>query len=554
MCGIPMLPPSDMAAGKKLTFEQALGHIGGAEGFISAEGRRLIAANSREYIWKYPDHGYCTACGQDVGDMKARHGRMVTCPECGAEVEFRHESRGHRREFWQFCLYEWRRSLLDPEAVVLTATHVFRDSRRTYPEEAPKVEAPLALYVFRPGEAVTLYKSYYRWDAHDWDRGWQRMNEVTPAHTSYESGSMRVVWDYMAFHDALEGTRIGRTYDLLRDGRGYDTMAQLIDVVASCARRPWLEYIAKSGQPYLARELMECRRIPRTVIGNQRARTPRELLGLTEAQWHEVRRDRVALDMRTLECFHYLRRMGLGDGHIADMLPMTRCRYDLEHIAPQMPWEKRAQRYEPPHIGDFLTDTPPKLRRRAFRRIITQGGGHYVDWRDYYQAMRACGEDFTDAALVAPRDFAAMHDRMIARAQMLKKEADARARREAEAAFQKRLEDLRRDYDFRAAGLVLRPFENREEIVAEGRTLRICIGGYADRYIDGGTIICCLRRAEEPDVPWRAVEFSTLDGRRVQDRGYINDRNGIEPGTQKQLRLFWEAFDRAHNRKRRKNA
>lgn len=546
-----MTPPPDATAGKRLTFEQTIAHIGGEEHFISAEGQDLIERNSHEYIWKYPGHGYCTACGADVGDMKARHGWGVTCPACGRGVEFRHEARGHRREFWQFCLYEWRRSAIDPEAVVLTATHVWRDSMRDCPERTPKCAVPIALYIFRPGEAVTVYKTRYRWMGHGWsEREWNRMDEVTPAHTAYQSGGMRVVMDYGGFEAALEGTRIGRLYHLLRNGRGYGLVETMIDAVASCARRPWLEYLAKAGQASLASQLMTCRRIPRTVIANQRARNPRALLGLTEAQWHEARRDGIALSMEDLERLHYLRRMGLGNGHLAEAL-QTASEYTLRYIAPMTPAERRERRYETKHIGDYLANTPEKLRRRAFRKII-EDAGHMHDWEDYYRALEQLGEDFTNAALVTPRDFPEMHDRMIRRLGQMKRATEARRQREKEAAFREALEKLRGKYVFRAAGLELRPFETCAEIIREGKALDICIGNYVDRYFEGKTVICCLRRAEEPDQPFRAVEFSAGDGRRCQDRGYKNDRMGVEPGLKKRLKIFWAAFDSA--RERRKSA
>ena len=37
MCGIPMEPPADFTEGRRLTFEQAVAHVGGMDNLISAE-------------------------------------------------------------------------------------------------------------------------------------------------------------------------------------------------------------------------------------------------------------------------------------------------------------------------------------------------------------------------------------------------------------------------------------------------------------------------------------------------------------------------------------
>lgn len=144
----------------------------------------------------------------------------------------------------------------------------------------------------------------------------------------------------------------------------------------------------------------------------------------------------------------------------------------------------------------------------------------------------------------------AMHQRMIERENALKLERDLRDAEKQRAQLEKRLGALRERYCFRAAGLVLRPFDTLSEVILEGRALNICIGSYARSYAQGGTVLCCLRREEEPDAPWRAVEFSPATGKLVQDRGERNDARGIPPGVKKQLKLFWAAWSREQEQKK----
>ncbi len=548
-----MMPPPDVTQGKRLTFEQTVAHIGGMDDFFTAEGRAMIAANTVDYIWKYPEHGYCTACGADVGDLRARHGTVMPCPACGKEVIFRHEARGHKNVFDQFCLYEWRKSAIAPQTIVLTAAHIWRDSTTDRPERSRLYIKPTAIYLFRPGRAVTIYKNH-RWSDDSVTADfWFRIDNIAPDHTGFQSGAMKFVQSYGQFRAALEGTRIGTTFDALNEASNRRDTLEL-EAVASCARRPWLEYLAKAGQVYLAAELMRRHHIPTEVVPCQRARTPRELLGLTEAQWHEVRRDGIMLTEELLRVANALRRAGLGDKHMADIMDAYK-RGGCYHIELLARSARRSAYYREDNIGDILARAPisDKLRRKALRRVLADIKSA-IEWRDYYAQLERIGEDMNNTALLLPRDLHAMHQRMSARERILEDEKKAREQEIKAKGFEKTLKELKRRYTFEACGLVLRPYETGREVIDEGRALSICIGSYAGRYLEGKTILCCLRRAEAPDVPWRAVEFSALSGGLVQDRGYKNDvRQTIPPEDRRAIDGFWQAWNE-HRQKRRRSA
>lgn len=560
MCGILTAPTPDAARGARLTLERTLEHVGGAGGLVSSRGRELIRENIPQYIWKYPDgRAHCTACGARVDGIRFRHGQEMNCPACGAAVRARHEARGHARLFDQFILYEWRRSETDREAVTLTAAHVWRDSTGCAPECEPVRVAPCAIYLFRPGKSVCVYKgsawAYEGRNGAAFDAsGWGRVESVNPEHRKYGTWS-EYVMDLGVFREALRGTRIGRLYDLL-GGAPREGNALELTAIANCARRPWLEYLFKSGQERLAKRLMRMERISREIVPNPRARTPRELLGLTEAQWFEARRDGVQLDPDDLYGLTMLRRMGLEKMKLGEALAVIRnprlTGWVKEQIAPHRPGEKIWRR----SVGDMLnaSKAPDKLRRKIYRRILAEADWA-GDWRDYYEALSELGEDMTDAALMLPRDMPAMHDRMTERLALLRAGREAARKAELEKSFAPRLKALKRDYTFSACGLTLRPYETVKEIIEEGVKLKICIGSYADRYMRGDDVICCLRKADEPDTPWRAVEFSARNGMLVQDRGYRNDmQNGIDPETKELLARFWAAFKNWRAGRRRKTA
>lgn len=577
MCGIPLPPPQppvDAVTGRRLTFNQAVAHVGGIDNLLSEHGKDLIKLNAKEYLWKYPNKiTWCTACGNAVEGFKGHHGAFYACPVCGARAEFRYEAKGHQRVFDEFVLYEWRRSVLDAETVTLTATWVSRDSTHGHePHLAPLRTTTTALYVFRPGRAVTVYKKKAYWSANGGETLWERVDAVHPEHTKNGTiGGADIVVDGLEFKNAMEGTRIGRVFDALRGASDRQDELELM-AIANCARRPWLEYLTKCGQAPLAAELMREPNISREVVPNQRARNPRELLGLTAGQWGEIKRDGIELKAKTLSALRLLTRLDIGPVKAADALALDRADvYGIERLLPKRnKWDRET-------LGDMMRMLPDKLRRKIIRRCIRESR-HIQEWIDYYSQLRELGEvsvygprpeglyatdrrpfaPDADPALLLPKDVHLMHQRMTERLDMLRNEARIRAAEALRSKFEgKILPKLKQRYSFQAEGLVLRPYAGAAEVIAEGSALSICIGSYAERYMRGDTVICCLRKADAPDKPWRAVEFSAKTGELLQDRGYKNDVGQYRktPETTALLERFWRAFDAAHSKgKERKSA
>ena len=142
-----------------------------------------------------------------------------------------------------------------------------------------------------------------------------------------------------------------------------------------------------------------------------------------------------------------------------------------------------------------------------------------------------------DDSAVFPRDFHEAHERYSMRIRAI-------GNAEKDKQIAARYDELDNQFGFEFGGLILRPARDCEEVIREGQVLHHCVGGYVDRYAEGRTIICVLRRSVEPDTPWRTVEIAPT-GYVVQDRGYRNDQHsGIIKSERYQLmlNLFWEAW------------
>lgn len=90
------------------------------------------------------------------------------------------------------------------------------------------------------------------------------------------------------------------------------------------------------------------------------------------------------------------------------------------------------------------------------------------------------------------------------------------------------LDKKRKDYEYEDDNYVVRLPKDLNEIVREGSMQRICIGGYTSRHALGQTNIFFLRRKNEPDAPFYAIEMDN-SMRVVQIHGYANKWLGCNP-------------------------
>lgn len=522
-----------------LTIDQILAELreaGADDRWITPEGYRAVDRSARDYIFRYSKamgaESVCSACGKSVDTRGKKHGDFLRCPNCGKVVSLREEWRGHKYLFEQGLDYIWKQSETDAETVIVTAIKHWRDFGVGNPELSQRKYGVEAIYQFAPNGA-RKYNHERRYDDGWKDAGFcEQKRGVGPVNMGWSSDNC----SHHYMRPILSCTRIGKLASLI-DSATADELNE-IKVMGAICTKPYIEYLCAAKQPGLAAEIILG---VKGIVQRPRAKDIRTLLGLTEGQWFEVRRDDIALTGETIHALNSIQRAGKMTISVQTAQAAARAHsysslYRLEEIAPVV-----------------FALVPDKLRRKAVRRAIADT--ELYTWIDYWQQLRALNEDMTDARILIPRDMHAMHQRMTDRQIALRHQKQAELNAIKKMEFAVRLKKLQEKYTFEACGLILRPFESVEEVIAEGTAQHICIGGYADRYVNGGTILCALRRAEAPEEPWRAVEFSATTGQLIQDRGAYNDRgrgeHNMDGGVAGWLRRFWAAFDARNTQKER---
>lgn len=151
-------------------------------------------------------------------------------------------------------------------------------------------------------------------------------------------------------------------------------------------------------------------------------------------------------------------------------------------------------------------------------------------WNDYIYAAERIGYDMKNPVFLLPRDLSKAHDKATGAYAALKKDIKNAEYRE------NRLQKLTKKYTFWSDRWLIRPPATAEEIVNEGKALKHCVGGYADRHIKGWVTILFLRDRQKPGRPLVTIEMDK--NRIVQIHGWDDERtacpenpNKISPKT-----------------------
>lgn len=500
----------------------------GKMSLLSKTDLQEVRSRFQDYAFAYSKkdggHTACSGCGGLLERIGKKHGDAILCPRCRKYVKVYEEWRGHKHLHDSAVIYIWKRSRTDPQTILAKVIYAEKSYGYSFAaaEDAPLRARVDAVYQFGP-KGAKMYRKGYGSEVFS-----ANASSVTPEENKH---GYRCGASHAGFWDAVNGTRLGKTAKGIGVRFGTEDRSGMHPVLAmaEAARKPYLEYVLAQGQAPLARE------IARGIFGVKKraAKSMPELLGLTEGQWYEVRRGGLMLNYRWLNALYDLQRAG----------NMTITLKEAWTAVEQNSSMHRSRLADNANI--LLGRCTPKLRRKAVRRAGLSCD--LPEWLDYWGQLRELHEDMADARILLPKDMNAMHQRMTERinaaAEQRKKEMDAMLMQE----HAKRMEALKKKYTFEACGLILRPFETADEVIAEGTKQHICIGSYTQRYMEGKTILCALRRAEAPEEPWRAIEFSATTGKMVQDRGAYNDRGlgegNLRNGVDGWLKRFWAAFE-----------
>lgn len=292
-------------------------------------------------------------------------------------------------------------------------------------------------------------------------------------------------------------------------------------LTACCFYPRQIEMLMKAGMSDVVRDLVE-RGVKHAAVINWDEPNPAKVFGLSRQDLKIfLGTDR---DIRTLE----LRKQ------LHDRVPLTECADWFSNDLNVKRTFQAAKKWNLP---------PEKLTRylRGYVGCVRYGGLSGLDaalryWEDYLTAAEAMDYPIHRENVLLPRDLSGAHDEATtAHREKLVREQEAQRRAMEQRILNERQEKVRNmaegyaarrakleeKYSFALDGYVIRVPANGEEILNEGRQLRHCVGGYAERHMKGAVTILFMRKEKHPDTPWLTIE---MDGNKlVQIHGFKNE-------------------------------
>ena len=449
--------------------------------------------------------------------------RRISCPWCGAEASVKElRYTGERKNLWAFrravVLRQWRGSLWAC-AYDCTKNYKVQEEFTSLPEMGL-----LGVYRFRPGKAEGAKRLW--WAGAPLKYTCQTEPGKKPMWTiprpfgwcnEYGLGYEVIGLDEVS-KSALRYCGVEK---LLEAG------CDLIRLLTACCLYPaQIEFLQKAGMESAVHDLVEDGIKNAAAIhwdaekrGDFLGITPKELQWLREqdirswvrvdgvAIWRRMHGSRAESDLRDCVCLA---------GKLMDQKKRSSILKRMKENGVS--------------VGKLLRYIEREGKKRGTMAIALNA------YADYLLAAEGIGLDLANPIFLLPKDFEKKHDRVTAAWSALqeerRREADAKRRKEQQAAFGKRLKALALRYTYTDGELLIRPAANAEEIVREGKLLHHCVGGYADRHISGVTTILFLRRRSTPGKPLCTIE---MNGDKIrQIHGWDDERTACKDNPKRQ--------------------
>ena len=499
--------------------------------------RSIQATERRRYYNRCCSHGVWAKTEETIEMERAEEERrkaieerkLAVCPECGLRFNVYHQWRMDMGQLdGTVSISVWANSKVDPAAVVMRRIEIKRNYGN---DDEPVVEdtyKEAERYLFRMGHKTVRQNCRALKCREDPEtNGWRyvyvkkfiksisdRAVRQSIMWTDYIKGNYRM--DIGSLQAAIRGTpydylfkgengyiRNYRSYEY-REGYPLHTV-RLMDLYSL---HPWIEVLIKNGMDNIVMDHLRgegcvsaiCWRA-KTLKSAVKRFTKQDLKDVAEYN-KQIRNkasriNETAISVLALAREHGYRQMPVGLA---------------AHIAQE-------------GYGQFerMVATAERIGLHGMKALAycqKEGGdGHAIgDWLDYIRDAEKVGIDLRDKANSLPKDLKRRHANII-------KQIKYRESKELEEKLKATLAVRNKIFCWKGKQYFIRPAASTKELVAEGKALHHCVGGYAERHAKGETTILLVRENEAPDKPLYTMEVrgSAKKGwHMVQIRGNMN--------------------------------
>lgn len=395
---------------------------------------------------------------------------------------------------------------------------------------------PFRRYAFAPGRRAMWGRRAVSWfGLRGVDGPWRRMERIKEPFQSraYErEASYFPMGAELIAKSSLRYCQYDQWFDSEFGGLIYDMdwesepfrIAHLIQYLSEYTRRPQMEVLVKLGYYKIVSDLVIHRK-PHKDILNWDAEGAPGFFRLSKQDFRFFKNGGCHFD--DLKDFRFMQRHGLVR--------------DLEEFVTQ------AKGLSHPNLRR-LVQKGAKLASVRLERAVGYIRSFQEDnvvmaqiWVDYLDASRALKYDLSRDDVRMPKNLLERHDEAARAVRAVEDEKQIKR-------YRVRREKLAAQFAFSADGLTIVVPGGVQDIVREGKILKHCVGGYADRHVEGKVTILFLRRESAPAVPYITIEMSTENNCKAlrirQIHGYKNDMGARQPPEAKHAEFLgkWMAW------------
>lgn len=451
--------------------------------------------------------GTCWLCGERVvapEGVKFRSDYCGHCPSCGAEVRYILEG-GSRYKADTVDNVATLQPGTDGETLFLRQWRLLRPGTPQELREQPEKYLKETVRYAARGRAAAKWQKEGKsnWNMNIWRydlKNWERVKNVSEVYDGGYYFYLPSNWRELVADTSLRYIDLEGYVKSRREGHGQDEIRFVLD----WARYRAVELLWKAGY----RALVRCKvgggldRETRNAV-RWGAATVREALGLprrvlkqrTPGKW----------DIRTLwEENKWWRLVLEGKVKEGELPELRSCKAGLEEIRAALGHATvhKIVRY----VGTQIERAEDEYKKKVWDARAAGKAIYCIHWenvgqtwRDYLADCVTLGLDLDDEGVLFPKSLERAHARTIA---MVEHQEDERR----EAAFQRAVKKLE-GLAWEEGGLMIRTAASAKELIAEGKALHHCVGGYADRVVKGETAIFFVRDALAPDEPFYTLEL-----------------------------------------------
>lgn len=456
------------------------------------------------YRKKKIKYGYCTHCNTESEiDLSLKHNDKSICPHCGSKATCK--DAGRKRGKLYHCEYVTCVQQAPQGGLLVRSSEIRMNFSGDYKNVKPETDDPWYVAYFEPGYYAVFKKHWnYSYKENKWLMQYEAQPNVPSDAKVKKFNKAPYKVDYLFGVDEIGKNKLKycpfQKYAASVHKESYNLSAFL---QFYCEYPVLCEKLVKEGYRSLLEERLE---YGKTGAINLKATTVPAALGLNKDERRILDSAGCNPSIHYLKSIQLVKKYGLSvTKRNCDFIAGIYSNTDL----------KKCMQYI----------TLPQLIK------VTRGSGHLVrDYLDYIKECESLGFDLQQKAILLPSDLEKEHSRTSA---LIRQKRDQEREQKLAAKTKHFKEELLSKYikqfGFENGSFLIRPAESASELQQEGAALHHCVGGYAEGYLTGSTIILLIRKKKAPKQPFYTMEVSKtgtiIQCRTSHNRSYTEDKD-----------------------------